>query len=395
MRKALSLAALVFAGVLALDTLLWWGGVRFLEHGLAGIDAGASAGAGTGTGIGTPRSAGCPVSVQHKTRGGWPFQARLSLEGVQITCGASSENGRLSYGVPHATLDLAPWHPLTVRGTLEGGQVLALATHSSGDAVVQSPVLHKPVLLKIEGAPVQVFLPLRVADAGALTFRTEFLHLVPQSGAAEAHPVTARNATGKLVWNRHADAQASALGFSFTAQRAIVAPWAESVDDVSGAVSIPGPMARLSALWPQDDVTASDPVSSENSSAGQGVSVASPGYAEFLVQHMSGRWRGLGLSWSGRLVMAAGGAPLGDTWLTLNNWRLFLARLQQDQTLTPAQTALLARLTEQLEQSTRGTEGPLTVPLQVRDSAVQLGGISLLSLLATLHGVSVSGAGAP
>ncbi|MFT9019130.1 DUF2125 domain-containing protein, partial [Acetobacter malorum] len=98
---------------------------------------------------------------------------------------------------------------------------------------------------------------------------------------------------------------------------------------------------------------------------------------------------------SGRLVMAPGGAPLGETWLTLSNWRPFLARLEQDKTLSPAQTALLSKLTAQLEQRTGGTEGPLSVPLQVRDGAAQIGGMPLLSVLATLHGVSLSGAGAP
>lgn len=93
--------------------------------------------------------------------------------------------------------------------------------------------------------------------------------------------------------------------------------------------------------------------------------------------------------------MAPGGTPLGETWLTLSNWRPFLARLQQDKTLSPAQTVLLSRLTDQLEQRTGGTEGPLSVPLQVRDGAVQLGGVPLLSVLATLHSVSLSGASAP
>lgn len=93
--------------------------------------------------------------------------------------------------------------------------------------------------------------------------------------------------------------------------------------------------------------------------------------------------------------MAPGGAPLGETWLTLSDWRPFLARLQQDKTLSPAQMALLSRLTDQLEARTGGTEAPLSVPLQVRDGAVQFAGVPLLSVLATLHGASLSGGGTP
>lgn len=388
MRKSLGLLACAGAGALVLDSLLWWGGVQFLEHRLVSAGGGASANGGVA------QSIGCPVAFQHKERGGWPFRAQVSLEGVQITCGASAGHTGVSYAMHHAVLDLAPWHPLTVRGTLDGGQ--ALAVQAEQDA--QGAKMPGYLLLKTDGVPVQVSLPLRAAEAGTVQFRTDFLHLVPQRGAAEAHPVTARGVSGKLVWNSHADAQASALALSFAAQRAVVAPWADGVDDVQGAVSIPGPTARLAALWSQDNSastksSASDAQSSSVSSPSP--SGASPGYAEILVQHVGGRWRGLGISWSGRLVMAPGGAPLGETWLTLSNWRPFLARLQQDKTLSPAQTVLLTRLTDQLEQHTGGTEGPLSVPLQVRDGAVQLAGVPLLSVLATLHGVSVSGAGTP
>ncbi|MFT8723694.1 MAG: DUF2125 domain-containing protein [Acetobacter malorum] len=421
MRKSLGLLACAGAGVLALDSLLWWGGVQFLEHRLASASASASAG-GRG---GAAQSVGCPVVFQHKERGGWPFRAQVSLEGVLITCGVSAGQGGLSYAVRHAVLYLAPWHPLTVQGTLDGGQALAV------QAEQESAGAEKPgyLLLKTDGAPVQISLPLRAALAGTLLFHTDFLHLVPQRGVAEAHPVTARGVSGKLVWNGHADPQASALALSFAAQRALVAPWADSVGDVQGAVSIPGPMARLAALWPSDDTASNSPPTSDVGNLGGGESAdgamgstpkdqsessdhgvtdppppsvppsspsgAAPGYAEILVQHVGGRWRGLGISWSGRLVMAPGGAPLGETWLTLSNWRPFLARLQQDKTLNPAQTALLSKLTDQLEQRTGGTEGPLSVPLQVRDGAAQLGGVPLLSVLATLHGVSLSGAGAP
>ncbi|OUJ07085.1 hypothetical protein HK23_10920 [Acetobacter malorum] len=402
-----------------LDSLLWWGGVQFLEHRLASAGGGASANGGVA------QSTGCPVAFQHKERGGWPFRAQVSLEGVQITCGASAGHTGLSYAVHHAVLDLAPWHPLTVQGTLDGGQ--ALAVQAEQDA--QGGKMPGYLLLKTDGAPVQVSLPLRVAEAGTVQFRTDFLHLVPQRGAAEAHPVTARGVSGKLVWNSHADAQASALALSFAAQRAVVAPWADGVDDVQGAVSIPGPTARLAALWSQDNSASTKSSASDAGALGgiegtdpatgsvhqepagapdQGAgdtrsssvsfpspSGVSPGYADILMQHVGGRWRGLGISWSGRLVMAPGGAPLGETWLTLSNWRPFLTRLQQDKTLSPAQTVLLTRLTDQLEQHTGGTEGPLSVPLQVRDGAVQLAGVPLLSVLATLHGVSLSGAGAP
>lgn len=396
MRKSLGLLACAGAGALVLDSLLWWGSVQFLEHRLASASASASANANANASAngGVAQSVGCPVTFQHKERGGWPLRAQVSLEGVQITCGASAGHTGLSYAVRHAVLDLAPWHPLTVQGTLDGGQ--ALAVQAEQDAL--GGKMPGYLLLKTDGAPVQVSLPLRVAEAGTLQFRTDFLHLVPQRGVAEAHPVTARGVSGKLVWNSHADAQASALALSFAAQRAVVAPWADGVDAVQGAVSIPGPTARLAALWSQDDSastksSASDAQSSSVSSPSP--SGASPGYAEILVQHVGGRWRGLGISWSGRLVMAPGGAPLGETWLTLSNWRPFLARLQQDKTLSPAQTVLLTRLTDQLEQHTGGTEGPLSVPLQVRDGAVQLAGVPLLSVLATLHGVSVSGAGTP
>lgn len=390
MRKSLGLLACAGAGALVLDSLLWWGGVQFLEHRLASAGGGASASANGGV----AQSTGCPVAFQHKERGGWPFRAQVSLEGVQITCGASAGHTGLSYAVHHAVLDLAPWHPLTVRGTLDGGQ--ALAVQAEQDA--QGGKMPGYLLLKTDGAPVQVSLPLRAAEAGTIQFRTDFLHLVPQRGAAEAHPVTARGVSGKLVWNSHADAQASALALSFAAQRAVVAPWADGVDAVQGAVSIPGPTARLAALWSQDDSASTKSSASDAQSfsvSPPSPSGASPGYAEILVQHVGGRWRGLGISWSGRLVMTPGGAPLGETWLTLSNWRPFLARLQQDKTLSPAQTVLLSRLTDQLEQHTGGTEGPLSVPLQMRDGAVQLAGVPLLSVLATLHGVSVSGAGTP
>ncbi|OAG75073.1 hypothetical protein Amal_03763 [Acetobacter malorum] len=384
MRKSLGLLACAGAGALVLDSLLWWGGVQFLEHRLASA----------GGGVGVAQSVGCPVIFQHKERGGWPFRARVSMEGVQITCGASAGHTGLSYAVHHAVLDLAPWHPLTVQGRLDGGQALAVQAEQDAPGGKMPGYL----LLKTDGAPVQVSLPLRVAEAGTLQFRTDFLHLVPQRGAAEAHPVTARGVSGKLVWNSHADAQASALALSFAAQRAVVGPWADGVDDVQGAVSIPGPTGRLAALWSQDDSASNKSSASDTQSSWvspPSPSGASPGYAEILVQHVDGRWRGLGISWSGRLVMAPGGAPLGETWLTLSNWRTFLARLQQDKTLSPAQTVLLTRLTDQLEQHTGGTEGPLSVPLQVRDGAVQLAGVPLLSVLATLHGVSLSGAGAP
>lgn len=240
---------------------------------------------------------------------------------------------------------------------------------------------------------------MRVGPTGAVQFSTDFIHSLPQRGRAEAHSVTARGVRGKLVWNSRANTQASAVGLSFTAQSAVVAPWADRVDEVRAAVSMPGPAVRLSALWAQEGVALSAPADGSATASMQGLSSSqssvadgASGYAEILVQHLAGRWRGLGFSWSGRLAMAPGGAPLGETWLTLSDWRPFLARLQEDKTLRPEQIVLLSRLTDQLEQRTGGTEGPLSVPLQVRDGAVQLAGVPLLSVLATLHGVSVSGA---
>nr|WP_242007157.1 DUF2125 domain-containing protein [Acetobacter farinalis] len=336
------------------------------------------------------------------------------MEGVQVVCGVSAGPVGFSYGVPHVTLELALWHPLTMLARLEGPQGLAL----SGGGIKGAGRL----VLRTEGAASVLALPLRRVQAGRLAFHSAFLRLVPLEGAAQAHPVTLRDVAGTLVWNRQADAQASAVGLSFTAGAAVVAPWAERVEAVRGAVSLPGPMARLSALWPQAESgrreETQNPVQNEprthaqddgqNQEAGdsqghgQGLAGISGGeaeghpaapaeYAEILVQHLAGRWRGLGFSWSGRLVKAPGSAALGETWLTLNDWRAFLARLQQDKTLTPAQTELLAKLTDQLEQRTGGMDAPLSVPVQVRQGAAQLGGVPILSLLATLHGVAAQG----
>nr|WP_303622903.1 DUF2125 domain-containing protein [Acetobacter persici] len=348
-------------------------------------------------------SGGCLVVSQTRKYAGWPFRARVVLEAVRVTCARASGGAGLSYAVRHASLELALWHPLTVQGTLEGGQAFA-SLPAQGSGMARQGAL----LLRTDGAPIRISLPLRAAQAGVVRFSTDFLHLVPQRGAAEAHPVTARGVSGTLVWNSHAKVQASALALSFTAQRAVVAPWAESVDAVQGAVAIPGPADRLAALWTIADATPSAPSAPSASSGsfasdadlqlqpGDASQSAEPaGYTEILVQHLAGRWRGLGVSWSGRLVMVPGGAPLGETWLTLSDWRPFLQHLQQDKTLSPAQMVLLSRLTDQLEARTGGTEGPLSVPLQVRDGAVQFAGVPLLSVLATLHGASLSGAGTP
>ncbi|GAN68049.1 DUF2125 domain-containing protein [Acetobacter orleanensis] len=404
MRKAAFLLTCGAVSVLALQTVVWWGGVLFLEHRLANanIDTHASAQAMTPAGLdvhtgGGPdaaQSTRCSLVFQNRVRGGWPFRARVMLDGVQISCGGTADRAGLSYAVRHAVLELVPWHPLTVQGTLEGGQAFAVMQQDSAGHGAQGGVL-----LRVEGAPVRIALPLRVGPVGAVQFSTDFIHLLPQRGTAEAHPVTARGVRGKLVWNSQANTQASAVGLSFTAQSAVVAPWADRVDDVRGAVSMPGPAVRLSALWAPEGagLLASADGSATPSAQGlpslqSSVANGASGYAEILVQHLAGRWRGLGFSWSGRLVMAPGGAPLGETWLTLSDWRPFLAHLQQDKTLRPEQTVLLSRLTDQLEQRTGGIEGPLSVPLQVRDGAVQLAGVPLLSVLATLRGVSVSGA---
>ncbi|MFT9332467.1 DUF2125 domain-containing protein [Acetobacter persici] len=406
---------------LVVQTALWWGGIRLLEQRLlhVGTGGGASIRAGYDPGLNrfagrkgdaaqsgaahntdAEPSGGCLVVSQTRKHAGWPFRARVVLEAVRVTCAGVSGGAGLSYAVRQASLELALWHPLTVQGTLEGGQAFA-SLPAQGSGMARQGAL----LLRTDGAPLRISLPLRAAQTGAVRFSTDFLHLVPQRGAAEAHPVTARGVSGTLVWNSHATTQASALALSFTAQRAVVAPWAESVDAVQGAVAIPGPADRLAALWDTADATPSAPSASSGSFAGDAALLPQPAdasqsagpaeYTEILVQHLAGRWRGLGVSWSGRLVMAPGGAPLGETWLTLSAWRPFLARLQQDKTLSPAQMALLSRLTDQLEARTGGTEGPLSVPLQVRDGAVQFAGVPLLSVLATLHGASLSGAGTP
>lgn len=374
MRKAFWAGACAVVGLLALDSLCWWGGVRFLEYRLA------SAALGEKTG----QRSGCSVAFEKRERGGWPFHARLRLGSVQISCGAGLglqpdavlDNARLFYAAHEVSVEVAPWHPLIVRGTLAGGQSVA--------ALLEEPArqtAHRALLFRLEGAPVQVSLPLLAGQSGVLHFSADFVHLLPQRGVAEAHPVTAQGLSGRLVWNSQADAQASAVALSLTARRAVTAPWAESVEDVQGALSIPGPASRISALW----------VQGEPSRSAQPLSPArEPESMDLLVQHLSGRWRGLGVSWSGRLVMAPGALPLGETWLTLSGWRPFLACLQQDKTLRPEQTVLLSRLTDQLDQRTGGTEGPLSVPLQVRDGAVQLGGVPLLSVIATLHTLSLT-----
>lgn len=92
-----------------------------------------------------------------------------------------------------------------------------------------------------------------------------------------------------------------------------------------------------------------------------------------LVQHVAAQWRGLKAVWSAKLVLPAEGGAAGESWLTLTNWRLLVNDLTEHRILSPQQAAFLNRVSDHVEQKQGTPDGPLMVPLPVREGQVQLG----------------------
>lgn len=343
-----------------LDTACWWGGVQYLDARLAKVET----------------ETGCQISSQHHHKGGWPIAARLTLLAPVMICPVGS-NSRVVFGSDRMRVEGVPWAPASVRLWLEGSQSIG---QTAPDNTFR-------LLAKRDGAPFGLFLPLRSQNGqGVVKFQSAFAHFQAQLGIASRYPVTVKNLTGRVVWNRRATDQASALAVSVSTDQARVAPLADSVSQVSVVISVPGPfpkanvMALLGAVL-LPDLAHNEDVADDQSDAVTQKQVTPP---SILVQKLAARWRGVDFSWSARLLAAQTGLT-GESWLTLTSWRTLLKTLADDKTLTPQQTVFLNRLSDELSQRFSQFDGPLAFPLPVRNGSIMLGGVSGTALLGGLR----------
>ncbi|MGV4876390.1 hypothetical protein [Acetobacter indonesiensis] len=355
-----------------LDTACWWGGVRYLDARLAKVEA----------------ETGCQISSQHHHKDGWPIAARLTLLAPVMICPAGS-NSRVVFASDRMRVEGVPWAPASVRLWLEGSQSIG---QTAADNTFR-------LLAKRDGAPFGLFLPLRSQNGqGVVKFQSAFAHFQAQLGIASRYPITVKNLAGRVVWNRRATDQASALAVSVSTDQASalavsvstdqarVAPLADSVSQVSVVISVPGPfpkanvMALLGAVL-LPDLAHNEGVADDQSDAVTQKHVNPP---SILVQRLAARWRGVDFSWSARLLAAQTGLT-GESWLTLTNWRTLLKTLADDKTLTPQQTVFLNRLSDELSQRFSQFDAPIAFPLPVRNGSIMLGGVSGTALLGVLR----------
>ncbi|MFT9025461.1 hypothetical protein [Acetobacter indonesiensis] len=343
-----------------LDTACWWGGVWYLEVRLAKVEA----------------ETGCQISSQHHHKGGWPIAARLTLLAPVMICPVGS-NSRVVFASDRMRVEGVPWAPVSVRLWLEGSQSIG---QTAADNTFR-------LLAKRDGAPFGLFLPLRSQNGqGVVKFQSAFAHFQTQLGIASRYPVTVKNLAGRVVWNRRATDQASALAVSASADQARVAPMADSLSQVSVVVSVPGPFPKANVMALLGAVLLPDLVHNAGVADDQADAVTQKQInpPSVLVQRLAARWRGIDFSWSARLLAAQTGLT-GESWLTLTNWRTLLKTLADDKTLTPQQTVFLNRLSDELSQRFSQFDAPIAFPLPVRNGSIMLGGVSGTALLGVLR----------
>lgn len=354
------------AGVMLLETCVWWSGVSYLRHRVEALQS----------------RTGCSVVSQRQHAAGWPFAARLRLEPVRIQCEAPS-SGTIVGTIGAVSVELAPWHPASVRVLLEGGEVWGVVRPLEEPAKAEPgmQVSHAGEAVRVvarrTGAPLQLFFPLPHRQRGRVDFQTDFMRVAGEEGQMAEHPVTARDVAGYGVWNMQADPQASVLAVSFHARQALVTPWPDRFENVDIALAVPGPVRNAGLFWQALAGSVGRPPSSLVAQSPSKVGSPLPFEPNLLVQHVAAQWRGLKAVWSAKLVLPAEGGAAGESWLSLTNWRLLVNDLTRDSLLSPEQAAFLNRVSEHVEQKQGTPDGPLMVPLPVREGQLQLGGFSV------------------
>ncbi|MCP1196160.1 DUF2125 domain-containing protein [Acetobacter senegalensis] len=373
-RRVLQAGAAGLAGLMLLETALWWGGVTYLKHRVAALHS----------------RTGCSLVSQRQHAAGWPFSARLRLEPVRVQCELPSSETVVGT-IGSVSVELAPWHPASVHVRLEGGEVWGMVTPPETASPLNPEERKTPiqpavrVVARRDGAPLRLSFPLRYRQRGRLDFQTDFTRLVGETGHMMEHSVTARGVAGYVVWNTEASPQSSALAVSLQARQAVVAPWPDMLNAVDIAVAVPGPAKNVGLFWQALAGTVARPPSSLVAEVPSKVGGPLPFEPNLLVQHVAAQWRGLKAVWSAKLVLPAEGGAAGESWLTLTNWRLLVNDLTEHRILSPQQAAFLNRVSDHVEQKQGTPDGPLMVPLPVREGQVQLGGISVDMLFGLAH----------
>lgn len=268
-----------------------------------------------------------------------------------------------------ATIDLALWHPLSMRLTLEGGQKIGRSNTVTTFSA------------QTDGAAVHVFVPFWQPNgvAHSALISSSFLHFtaLPQKGGALAgQGATLQKVQAKVVWNTQTSAQSSLLGVALTAQSAAFTVWKDPIAEFALTVSAPGPATAHQGMW---QVLGKGADASLDS--GTMVNPVEPGtqmqqdrqVPDLIVQNMSGKWHGLRVGWSARLWVQPSADIEGESWLTVPDWHAVFETLKAEKYLTPYQQAIVQNMQDTLAKQHALPSGPLKLPLAVRNGQVSFG----------------------
>lgn len=279
------------------------------------------------------------------------------FENMTLHC-PENRYGRVEAHVRNVSLTLSMWHPFSAALVLQGGETIENISATS-----------RIVLARAEGAPLTVHLPLWSSrPMQAVTFTSEALRLSAWQAAGHTQAVFLQNMQGTLVWNAQAQAQSSMIALKVSANGLGSTFWKESAANVTLAIAVPGPITERHALW-------SAWVGQPYARADVAVHAASSPAAtpDILVQHVGATWRGVSVAWSARLWFLPSEGLVGESWLTLPDWRTTLDAVHTEKYLTPEQQNALLTFRERLVQRHSLMDGPLTVPLPVRGSQLVMG----------------------
>ncbi|MFT8444169.1 MAG: DUF2125 domain-containing protein [Acetobacter orientalis] len=285
------------------------------------------------------------------------------LDGAQVRCssGAAPHAPRVVYS--HSVrLELALWHPFSVKLTVLGGQKIGWAE--------PTPVW----LAQSDGPALYLSVPLWQRGSGGYgaPFKADFLHVAFLQGPLAGQGVVLQQVQGKAVWNSQASAQESLFGLVLSAQQAAFTFWKDPVAHFNVVAALPGPATAHTGLWRGLGIEAQH-VATQPPSGQAARLERSSGVPDIVVQTIGGTWRGLSVGWSARLWVAATADVQGESWLTLPNWRSVMATVQAQNRLTPYQRTVLQQVQQAVEQQHTFPDGPLTLALPVRNGQVSLG----------------------
>ncbi|GAB29642.1 hypothetical protein APS_0244 [Acetobacter pasteurianus subsp. pasteurianus LMG 1262 = NBRC 106471] len=336
MKKKLLSVAVGASGCFLVLSGYWWASAQYLQKQADNMPS------------------GCQAHYSSRAVNGWPWYAQLDTQNMRMVCtpllAARSSAFQIIYAAARVAADTAFWRPFFVHVRLISPMVMeTLHNEQEGEDA--------PVVLRMEGDPIELDLPLSRKAAGHAVFQAPFLHVLFPAGASHMGDMVLQNVRGKAFWNMRATQEQSTAAVFVKAQRWGITGWQTVLEHVQAAIAIPGPTTNVrESIFPSSGAAA---------------------WPDVLVQRFTAHWRDLNLNMTGQVRGGELLHPTGDFWLSVANWQPFLENLRREGTLSAQEATGMATM---LARVTREQPGNLQMPLMLRNGTMQLGTLPVSAL---------------